>query len=946
MRFSNRCRTLFQILSIACFIFSPQLAGAGNTDSSVTLAWNPNPESDLAGYILHYGMASGRLDRRVPVDRSSTRTTLTDLPPGTWYCAVQAVNFRGLRSVLSEEISFTVTEIRGPEVAIEQKSGEAIDNGQSTISLGGLKLGAGFSQETFTIRNTGLEELTNLAISVTGGDFTVGAPSVDRLAPGASTTFTVIFRPLGYGSRTGTVTITSNDEVPFQIALKGSGYGSPKIAIERERGGTLTEGRAELFLGVTVPGTPGASEVLTIRNTGTALLTDLAASLSGMAADDFIFSEPEVTELEPGESTTVRVTFVPMASGVRTATLEIESDGLDRGSFEIRLIGAGFVVPKLAVTRTDGGGTAYSGNVTDFGALTVHTLSAAQVFTVTNRGTAPLTGLTLTLDGDATEDFVLEAPEETDLPPGASVTFAVSFRPSVRGVRQAMLYIESDDLDGDPLAIRLEGIGLGSPNIHIFRWTAPVMAAAPPMMARGATLPEMARSAAAPAAPVAPLGPDMGSAIVGSHGASAVFTIANTGSADLRNIAPTMAGAHAEDFVISGLTATTLPPGSQTTITVTFRPTAGGPRAAVLCVGSNDPHDNPFVLPLVGLGIGVPSAIVAFDDERVGNRQSIPFGSTDLGRTSPGKFFTITNTGSTVLENLQFATNGGDASAFLVKTYNLTSLKPGKSARFKINFRPIAVGPQVAAMEIRSSSTDQPIATFAVAGTGNALQSIDVVARVSRQRLESGSGILNLGDSRIGIGKSQILTIRNTGSKRLTGLSIRRSGIHAAEFSVSGLNVKSLAPGKSTTIKVRCKPAAMGARWATLKIVSDDPHVRQFEIMLTGNGVANPARTKPTKIPLAVKKPAAKPFTIQPAQAVVTTSVAVIRGQKFRSLTIDAGAISPADVQVSSDLLNWSSGNKHTTVVASSKDTLTVRDNTPIQLGHKRYIRIRPAALQ
>ena len=68
----------------------------------------------------------------------------------------------------------------------------------------------------------------------------------------------------------------------------------------------------------------------------------------------------------------------------------------------------------------------------------------------------------------------------------------------------------------------------------------------------------------------------------------------------------------------------------------------------------------------------------------------------------------------------------------------------------------------------------------------------------------------------------------------------------------------------------------------------------------------------------------------------------VIDGKKYLTLTIDKTAGVPAGtVQVSSDLVEWLSGKKHTTILVDDATTLKIRDNTPVTGGVKRYIRLK-----
>jgi hypothetical protein len=69
--------------------------------------------------------------------------------------------------------------------------------------------------------------------------------------------------------------------------------------------------------------------------------------------------------------------------------------------------------------------------------------------------------------------------------------------------------------------------------------------------------------------------------------------------------------------------------------------------------------------------------------------------------------------------------------------------------------------------------------------------------------------------------------------------------------------------------------------------------------------------------------------------------VEVIAGKKYRSLTITKNDGASGTVEVSSNLLDWYSGRKYTTVLLNDATTLKVRDNTPFTADSKRYIRLK-----
>jgi hypothetical protein len=78
---------------------------AGPAESAVTLAWDPNPEADVAGYIISYGTSSRQYTTSVDVGDTTTFVFAQPDPTKVYFLAVQAYNDAGLRSPFSNEVS-------------------------------------------------------------------------------------------------------------------------------------------------------------------------------------------------------------------------------------------------------------------------------------------------------------------------------------------------------------------------------------------------------------------------------------------------------------------------------------------------------------------------------------------------------------------------------------------------------------------------------------------------------------------------------------------------------------------------------------------------------------------------------------------------------------------------------------------------------------------------
>src|SRR5262245_26295130 len=77
--------------------------------ATLTLAWNPNTEPDIAGYVISYGTQPNSYTTSIDVAKTTSKQ-LTNLVDGTrYYFAVKAYNTSGQFSGLSTEISGVTT---------------------------------------------------------------------------------------------------------------------------------------------------------------------------------------------------------------------------------------------------------------------------------------------------------------------------------------------------------------------------------------------------------------------------------------------------------------------------------------------------------------------------------------------------------------------------------------------------------------------------------------------------------------------------------------------------------------------------------------------------------------------------------------------------------------------------------------------------------------------
>jgi hypothetical protein len=102
----------------------------------VTLAWDANTESDLAGYKVHYGTASGSYTTSVDVHKVTTSSIATLTAGQTYYFAVSAYNATNKESGYSNQVSYSVPTPNGAPLtpAIPTGASSALVNASIVFS--------------------------------------------------------------------------------------------------------------------------------------------------------------------------------------------------------------------------------------------------------------------------------------------------------------------------------------------------------------------------------------------------------------------------------------------------------------------------------------------------------------------------------------------------------------------------------------------------------------------------------------------------------------------------------------------------------------------------------------------------------------------------------------------------------------------------------------------
>jgi M6 family metalloprotease-like protein len=617
------------------------------------------------------------------------------------------------------------TSANQAEIAIEAPAGVDLTDGVSTTAFDTVSYGASVLK-TFTIRNVGTSNLLGFSISKSGSgaaDFTVTAPVVTSLAPGASTTFTVSFSPSLAGVRTAAIQVSSNDadEGPFDIGLSGTGAGlSLAEAVDATALTWVASGNTAWFpqAGTTHDGVDAAQSGFIGNNQSSSIeaTTTGSGSLSFWWKVNteinydfltFYIDDVEQTGAVAKISGNVDWTWktIPVPAGSHIFKWTYKKDGSDPSSsfkgtaWLDQVVFTPTSVPDIAVEQPAGVGLVDQVGGIDFGGV-LRGIPSVRTFTIRNNGNANLTGISISKSGANGADFIAGAPGVTTLVPGASTTFDVTFTPSALGSRSASIMVASNDADENPFEIVLSGTGLITLEEALdttgWSWTATGNVGWTPMTVGARDGGDTAKSGEITHSQNSSLQVTTATAGVLSFW----WKVSSEANADyltfyIDNVEQT--GSFAKiSGEIDWVRKTVVIPGGSHTLRWTY--SKDGSVKSGADAGWVDQVEfilNPEIVVEQPAGIDLIDGVTSVD-----------FGSVAVG-TPVVKTFKVRNTGDGNLMNLLVTKSGVDSGDFTLSSLSASILAPGASTTFTVTFTPAVMGARTAAIHLESNDADE-----------------------------------------------------------------------------------------------------------------------------------------------------------------------------------------------------------------------------------------------
>lgn len=533
----------------ASLAFPSTVLGAASANQTVTLS-NPGTAALSVGSIATSGanavdfavVAGGSCAAGSSVPAGGSCSILVRFQPTASgsRSATLAIAHNASGGSSGVSLSGTATIATQPSIAVST----------NTLAFPATALGTSAPVQTVSVANVGGASMNFTGFGITGaqagefaragggagGSCAIGTP----LAAGASCTVGISFAPAGLGTRSATLTISS-DAANGNPAITLSGTGEPAPAPVAQLA------PASHTFGDQTIGTSSPTRRVLLANLGNAPMSIAGASIVGASAFVITGNGCGAT-LAAGASCAIDLSFAPTAAGPQSATLRVADDAAG-SPHTVGLSGNG-------VTAPVGSPTLAPSTVTDYGEVLVGQRSPGRSFTIGNAGSADFTITSIATGGADASSFAIEpggCAVGQPLAPSSSCSIAVVFAPAAIGARTATLEIGASS--GSLLSADLRGSGM---------------------------------TVAAPAIDIGSSTLDFGVQPL-NGGATQRLTLTNSGTAVLQVTEIAVTAPFALDAFASTCPATpfTLAPGAGCELTVAFSATVAGEQTGQITIVSN-----------------------------------------------------------------------------------------------------------------------------------------------------------------------------------------------------------------------------------------------------------------------------------------------------------------------------------------------------------------------
>lgn len=743
---------------------------------------------------------------------------------------------------------------RGPGVVLRGGSTQSqfILNGDDTPSVGQgtdfgtVVAGSGPVTKTFKISNFGNEDLVFTAITEDSNAFSItSAPGLlSHLAPNADTTFNVVLTATTAGTKSGTVTIQTNDpnDGIFAFDVTAVATGNPEIVVEGEE--PVLKTRSNIADNDTSPvpvdGTAfgnrgvadgGLTRTFYIRNTGTALLT--IDSITDSSSHFSVGSVPASVGANGEQSFTV--TFNPAAIGAHTAVITINNDDSNEDPFTFTVSGTGTGGQTEVAGGVNFGNVIANGDTTpsttdntDYGTVVAGSASVSRPFRITNQGNANLFITSVSEDGAAWS--LTNAPLGVTLTPNATREFNVVLSPTSAGPKSANVTVLTNDPVNPAYTFVVSATATGAALVEVEGSLVPGVFA--PVI-NGSQTTNLAN------------GTDFGSHAVSAGPLSRTFRLRNVGSAQLTIDSITEGS---PNFSVSNVPAVVGVNQTQT-FTVNFDPTSWGAKFANIVIRTNASGEETFTFRVDGVGLAAQMEIRLNGSGPPGSSDPLISGelADTYGPIEAGDNLTrggwISNLGNAALV-LNLVTIDSAAFSLSPPIPVLTSIPPGGNFDIDVLFAPVSAGLKSATVSILSNDPTQPLFTYILEGEATGTADLQLSGRelplapfipvADGATTATTANGTDFGEVNVTSGSAtRTFQIENTGTAQIQIDSITENSPH---FSISGVPAV-VGVNQSQEFSITFNPNSLGQKSTTVTLTSNASGAKaSYTFLVSGFG--------------------------------------------------------------------------------------------------------------
>ena len=702
----------------------------------------------------------------------------------------------------------------------------------NSITFGAVQVGKS-QAATVTLHNQSLLAVTLSGMQVADPAFALSSDQAKTTIPaGGSATVKVTFAPTAAKDYSSQVVVASGGQ-QTTFGVSGSGQ-QPQQSTQPPAPGSpaLQLSSTTLQFG-SVPIGGNAQQTLTVTSMGTAPLQIDALNATGSG---FSAKTPSLPlTLQPNQSLTLPVSFVPKASGSATGQLQIGSNAAGASSVMVSLVGDGTTNPPAPPGPGNTPALTLSSTSVDFGSVGVGSLGSKSVV-LTSSGTAAVVIQSLAVSGDDFATGTMKTP--LTLAPGQQVTLPISFTPSGAGAEKGQIKL-ADNATGSPNTIGLAGTGTTSSSLSI------------------------------------PASVDFGDVTLGSSGTRTI-TLTSNGTAPLTIKSITVAGGS-----FSGppqALPQVLQPNQQMSLKVKFSPKAEGDAAGSITISSDSATSPSAKIPMHGKGVAATAPALS------ASATSLSFGNVSVGSQAT-KTVTVKSTGTAPVTITAGSVTGTGFAAtdagVAVANMAPVTLQPGQQVTFDVVFDPAKSGNAGGQLSLSTDAGSPVIVSLSGKGINTTYPALSLSA-----------ASLDFGDVQEGAKSVRQLTLTSSGTAPVTVSSATIAGqnfqIVSATYpsGVSGWPA-TLTPGQKVVLSVAFTPDAVDSFTGDLAL-SSDAQGGNVNVPLSGTGDAVPAANltaSPTSISfgqVAVGSKSSQPLTLtSDGNAPLVISAITISGSQF-----------------------------------------------------------------